>query len=167
MKNQKKDYLINELRSYNYLMAQFDRYVESFVRRMKTQTRKLEDVEDKLNGNGYVSPTGREMYYSGSRPNNDRIIELLSEQEKILKRMEEIRKIHESEIKNLIERLDYIHHGFDELEEREMQFIIDLYIHKKGTAYMMKTYFIDFPNEVYRISARYLGYMIYGRKRKK
>lgn len=171
MKNKfgKKDYLINEMRSYNYLMSEYINKINYHTNRAVTLNRRLRELENELNSFGYSSPTSRiEVIKTSSSPSKrNRILEVMNDVDHIKKRIKELDDVRLKDLEYICERIEYIDSLLDTLTKVESQFLIDMYINQKGLKYMKSEYGIEYDQDVYRTAKRYVGYMIYGKKDKK
>ena len=168
MKNKKKDYLANEMKSYNYIMEMFVDRLNYYLNKVTTLERRKQELEKELDEFGYSSPLGRlDIVRTMPAPKSNRIIEIMSSIDDINKRLVEIDSIRYKEVLPLCDRIDYVDEGLAKLDSLQKQFMIDLYIQKKGVRYMMEHYQIEYSQDIYRTASRYLGYMIYGKNHRK
>lgn len=161
MLNEEQKFLVRELRSYNYLIIKYANMTEAYANTLKYLDSKIIEIDEKLNE--YHIPAIR--YDSITSINNfvpkknSRVVELLLEQERIIKRKENIYMDQVESINKIVTRIEDIDIMLCKLTKWERQFITHMYIESKCIEYMCDMYNYSKRN-IYKKSEYILNKMI-------
>lgn len=117
----KADYLINELRSYNIMKKFLEEDKSKINRFIEYYNLKIAECDTKLNAG---NAKGIEYGYIPTTAINEPLLSILAEQEKYIKRRDELIAMKEQDIYGFASRVKYIEECFERLEDEwEKEFI--------------------------------------------
>lgn len=156
-----KKVLINELRTYNYLLKKLFDMTEQHARTIHHIEDCIARVDDELNDFHIPAIKYDNVSISQIKPTaNSRVVELITEQETLNKRLSDILLLQKTEVDKLVYRIDEVDICLLKLTNWEKDFITHLYIESKCIEYMLDTYRYKSRTSVYNNSDRLLAKML-------
>ena len=152
--------LISELRSYNYLLHKYADMTENFAKSLKHLDDEIKRIDMLLNE--YHIPSiifDKASVNSIPTTKYSRVLELISEQECIVKRKELVIAEQKKSINRIVYRIEDVDDMLSILDNWERQFITHMYIENRCIEYMMDTYNYS-RKTIYRKSNKILNKML-------
>lgn len=137
-KEEKANYLKNELRSYNILKKWIENDSYIFDDRIAYYNKKIEEIDTELSAG---NAKGIDYDYVTTTAVNEPLLTLLAEQEKYIKRRDELLELKSSDTYGFKARIKYVDDCLDKLEEKwQKDFIVDVYCNDKEIYEIEKKY---------------------------
>ena len=130
MKNDKIEYLKNELKSYNFMKKWLENDSYVFDDRIAYYERKIKDIDVQLSAG---NAKGIDYDYIPTSAVHEPLLTLLAEQEKYIQRHDELVGLKDKGIYGFKARVYYIEECLNKLDEEwERTFITEYYCNDKG-----------------------------------
>lgn len=154
-------YMIRELNSFNYLHFKLSEITEKYAKTLDCLENKIAIIEAQLSE--YHVPSLKYDYmYDASvhMTKNNRVIELIMQQEQLINKVQEKKSIQKKEVEKIVIRIDDINTKLRKLDVWEREYIWNMYIKPKGIDYMMDNYNYS-KKSIYNIAYKILKKMLY------
>lgn len=141
MLTEEQKYLIRELNSFNYLHFKLIDMTDTYAKSLSYFEDRIARIDEELTE--YHVPSlkyDRVAISSVPATKNTRVIELITDQERMIKQMHEKKKIQEKEVEKIVSRIDDINKMLKKLDQWEIEYITNMYIRPKGIDFMMDNY---------------------------
>lgn len=160
MLTEEQKYLIRELNSFNYLHFKLMDMTDTYAKSLNYFEDRIARIDEELTE--YHVPSlkyDRVAISSVPDTKNTRVIELITDQERLIKQMHEKKKIQEKEVEKIVSRIDDINKMLKKLDQWEIEYITNMYIRPKGIDFMMDNYHYS-RRSIYNISNKILSKML-------
>lgn len=138
MKEDKAEYLKNELRSYNMMRKWIDNDSYVFDDRIAYYEQKIKEIDIQLSAG---NAKGIDYDYIPTSAVSEPLLSLLAEQEKYTNRRDELIGLKQQDIYGFKARVKYIEECLDKLDEKwKRNFIIDIYCDGKNVDDIVDNY---------------------------
>lgn len=130
-KEEKANYLKNELRSYNTLKKWIENDSYIFDDRIAYYNKKIEEIDMQLSAG---NAKGIDYDYVTTTAVSEPLLTLLAEQEKYIKRRDELVELKENDAYGFNARVKYVEECLDKLDEDwKKEFLIEYYSENRST----------------------------------
>lgn len=136
--NKKAEYLKNELRSYNSMKEWIENDSYVFDDRISYYDKKIKEIDIELSAG---NAKGIEYGYTPTTGVKEPLLTLLAEQEKYIKRRDELVDLKQEDVYGFKERVKFVEDCLNKLDEAwKRSFVIDIYCNGKTVDEIEKIY---------------------------
>lgn len=152
------DYFKNELKSYTHLAEKVKELKIEQKKEISKKEEKIAQIKEEIN-NAWIKSPSFEQTSLSSRPNNDKVLQLIIKEEQLKQEIKETEVNYDFQIRSHLERIKFIENSLKKINENEKRIINDLYFKKIGYNEMCEKYSYS-RQHLYRIVEKIIKKMI-------